>query len=278
MRALKVILAVFMTIVVIISARYFGPNRRYTAETAGQGISLSHKAPRGHSGEGPAVLELLAGFDAAKKPDIRFVLVGQVKDSKGWERLAPVSTETDSESSKQKYVFEVPHKAPATRYFYRFEAKAGEGQPLVLEQDGGRPMMVKFKGDVPAWILITHVLAMFGGFFLLIWSALHAFKPALGKGDAKSSARLGLWAWIVLFIGGLPIGFLMNYYAFDVAWEGFPFGKDVTDNKTQIALILWGIATLGLYIGKGRKAGLLAIGTAVIVLAIYLIPHSAQVG
>ena len=58
MKALRVVIAVLMTLLVIASARYFGPNRPYLVEAAGKGIGLSHKAPRGHSGEGPAELDL----------------------------------------------------------------------------------------------------------------------------------------------------------------------------------------------------------------------------
>jgi hypothetical protein len=278
MKAFRVILAVFMTLVVVVSARYFGPNRSYRVSATDQGVTLSHKAPRGHIGEGPAVLELAAsGLNGIEASDLEVALLGQVKGSSDWERLAPARIETDPETSERIIVFEVPHKAPTTRYFYRFEARVKEGEPFRVERDGGDPMMVKFKGHVPAWITIVHVLAMFGGFFLLIWSALYALLPALGKGDAKPAARLGLWAWIVMFVGGIPFGFLMNYYAFDVVWEAFPFGNDVTDNKTQVALILWGIATVGLYRGKGRKSAVFAMVVAVLVLALFLIPHSAQV-
>jgi hypothetical protein len=278
MKALRVVIAVLMTLLVIVSARYFGPNRSYVVEAAGMGIGLSHKAPRGHSGEGPAELDLKVDLKGIEESGLQVELVGQVKNSQGFERFSPVRVEPEPEGSMLVYTFEVPHKAPTTRYYYRFEARIQKGDPLVLQRDDGNPMMVKFKGNVPAWVVITHILAMFGGFFLLIWSALYAFRPAFGKGDAKPAARLGLWAWITMFLGGLPIGFLMNYYAFDVFWEAFPFGKDVTDNKTQIALLLWGISVLALYIGKGKKAGLLAIGTALVVLAIFLIPHSAQIG
>jgi hypothetical protein len=266
-----------MTLLVIASARYFGPNRPYIVEAAGKGIGLSHKAPRGHTGEGPAELELDVELKGVEESGLQVELVGQVKNSEVLERLSPVESEPGSDGSMRIYKFEVPHRAPATRYHYRFEARIQGGDPLVLERDDGSPMMVKFKGNVPAWIVITHILAMFGGFFLMIWSALYAFQPAFGKGDAKPAARLGLWAWITMFVGGLPIGFLMNYYAFDVFWEAFPFGEDVTDNKTQIALLFWGISVLALYFGKGKKAGILTIGTAIIVIALFLIPHSAQI-
>jgi hypothetical protein len=118
---------------------------------------------------------------------------------------------------------------------------------------------------------------MFGGFFLLILSTLHAWGLAWGREDHKAASSLAWWSWLVLFIGGVPVGFAMNYFAFNVIWEAFPFGGDVTDNKTQIALVLWALAALGLSYKKNRRSGVFAVLAGLLVLAIFLIPHSAQV-
>ncbi len=277
MNALRITIAVFLTLVVIIASRYFGPNRSYRVTTSGQGITLSHKAARSHIDEGPAVIRLEAEFEGVKESDVRIELVGKVKGTESWERIPHGAIDSESEGAGRVFLFEIPHKVPTTRYFYRFEAAMAGKSPLILAQKNGEPMMVKFKTSVPVWLITVHVLAMFGGFFFLIWSGLHALKPAAGKGDTKIAARLGWWAWITLFIGGVPLGIPMNYYAFGTTWEAFPFGGDVTDNKTQVALIVWGIAAIGLSRGKGRKSALLAVFAAIIVLAIFLIPHSAQV-
>ncbi|MFW5821682.1 MAG: hypothetical protein ACOCWA_10345, partial [Bacteroidota bacterium] len=55
-------------------------------------------------------------------------------------------------------------------------------------------------------------------------------------------------------------------------WTGFPFGKDLTDNKALIAFAFWIIAWLGNRQTGERKY--LVVLAAVINLAISLIPHS----
>ena len=60
-------------------------------------------------------------------------------------------------------------------------------------------------------------------------------------------------ATIAAFLGGYPVGFAMNWYAFGVLWEGVPFGTDATDNKTQLLfvyLLFLTLATLGSLRGR----------------------------
>jgi hypothetical protein len=193
------------------------------------------------------------------------------------DRFGPARTEPGPDGVGRTWVFQVPEKPLTTRYLYRFEATLGKepGAPrAILAREDGSPMMVKFKGPVPAGIVVFHVLGMFGGFFLLMLSLFHSVNLASGRGSPEKAARTAWGAWILMFIGGVPLGFAMNYYAFGVMWEAFPFGKDVTDNKTQIALILWGLAALILSRKGGRKAGLVGITAGLAVLAVFLIPHS----
>lgn len=272
MKVLRIIIAVVLTLIVIVSARRFGPNRPYEVKASSSSFTLSHEAPRGHSGEGPAELGLNVDFAGGKAADITVELLGRIKGEKEWETVEPTREESGT------YLFEIPAKPWGTRYFYKFQGRLADDPPVTLCQEGGEPMMVKFKGEVPAWILILHILAMFGGFFLLIWSALHALRLAAGGDDEGKAAPLAWWAWAVMFIGGVPLGFAMNWYAFGVVWEAFPFGRDVTDNKTQIALIIWGIAGLALTLKRSRKSGVFAAVAALLVLALFLIPHSVQVG
>jgi hypothetical protein len=279
MKTSRIVLAVVITLLVVVASRYFGPNRKYTVETRADGLVLSHKAPRSQTGEGPATLELRAKLDGRKASDLAVGLKGRVKGESDWERLGVARIETGEEGWDKVFVFEVPPKPYTTRYFYTFEIELPEeGGPLILARADGEPMMVKFKGEVPAWIVIAHILGMFGGFFLLILCAFHSVGLARGREDHLAASRLAWWSWILMFLGGVPFGWAMNYYAFDVIWEAFPFGGDVTDNKTQIALILWGLVAAGLSWKKGRKSGLIAVVGAILVLAIFMIPHSAQIG
>ncbi|MFA5804718.1 MAG: hypothetical protein WC879_08735 [Melioribacteraceae bacterium] len=125
---------------------------------------------------------------------------------------------------------------------------------------------IRFKDPVPIWVLIPHIFAMFFAMMLSTRTGLEFFnkEPKLDK--------LTLWTIIVLFIGGFPLGFAMNGLAFGEMWGGWPFGHDVTDNKTQIAFIAWLIAFY--FIKKNKNAKLAALLAAIIMLAVYLIPHS----
>jgi hypothetical protein len=78
----------------------------------------------------------------------------------------------------------------------------------------------------------------------------------------------------------------MNYYAFNVVWEGVPFGTDATDNKTQLLFLylamVWLVSLGSLTKGKWRDLyppkvlGWFGVVAFVLLFAIYLIPHSIQ--
>ena len=276
MKKLRLAGAVVITLLVVYAARHFGPNRSYCVEGTVAGVRLFHKAPRSHVGPGPAVLRL--EMKGEGKIPVQVLMKARIQGTEAWKTHPPVREEKAPDGGRI-LLFEVPHQPLTTRVYYRFEAKAEGGETVVLERRPGEPMMVKFKNAVPAWVVVPHVLCMFGGFFFLIWSAfILVFRH---REDAPGAPVRPAWlAWVIMFLGGVPFGIPMNWYAFGVYWEAFPFGKDVTDNKTQVALLVWGIATLILARSKGksRPARALAVTAAVLVLAIYLIPHSAQVG
>lgn len=277
MRTLRLILAVVVTLAVVFAARYFGPNRPFRVECTAGGVHYSHRTPRSHTGDGPAVLRLEVKAPSGQETLPTAVLAAKVKDTEVWHRYPPAREEAGPEGGRV-LVYEVPHQPPTTRVFYRFEVRAGGASPVVLERDSGDPLMVKFKNPVPVWVWVPHVLCMFGGFFFLIWCALIILLPA--RKDAPAVPVRPAWlSWTIMFIGGVPFGIAMNWYAFGVTWEAFPFGEDVTDNKTQVALVVWGVAALLLAIrkGQGKMTRVASVIAALVVLAIYLIPHSAQV-
>jgi len=290
MKILRIAVAVVLTLIMVIAARRYGPSHRYEVTGGTDRFSLYHKAPRGHDGEGPALIELMVKLNDIEISDLVLEMTGKVKGASEEETFLPASTEKAGPEWDYTCIFEIPHKPVTTRYHYKFQGrqKGDDSTKVVITQDNGDPMMVKFKGPVPSWILIPHILAMFAGLFLLIWSSLYSIslmsknqKSPNDEADPKSEAGrssciLAWWAFAVLFIGGVPIGFAMNYYAFDVYWEAWPFGGDVTDNKTQIALIIWGAATLGLTFKKNPKTGLATVIAGILVLMIYLVPHSLQ--
>jgi hypothetical protein len=93
---------------------------------------------------------------------------------------------------------------------------------------------------------------------------------ALTRGPSVSA--LALWTTGFLFLGGLILGPIVQKYAFGSFWTGWPFGHDLTDNKTLVAFIAWLIALVR--VRRNPSARISPIAAAFILLLIYLIPHS----
>jgi hypothetical protein len=84
--------------------------------------------------------------------------------------------------------------------------------------------------------------------------------------------RYTIWTVVLLFFGGLVLGPIVQYYAFGAYWTGWPFGGDLTDNKTLLAFIVWIIAFFKLR--KNPENRLWPIIASIVMLLVYLIPHS----
>jgi len=69
----------------------------------------------------------------------------------------------------------------------------------------------------------------------------------------------------------MVLGPLVQKYAFGEFWTGVPFGWDLTDNKTLIAVFAWILAVVMNH--KKERPGYI-IAAAVILLLVYSIPHS----
>jgi hypothetical protein len=131
---------------------------------------------------------------------------------------------------------------------------------------GGKPVIIRFKGPVPAWVLVPHMLVMFLAMLAAVRGGLEALRPE------GQTGKYALWTVILLFIGGFIFGPLIQKMSFGDWWTGFPLGFDLTDNKTLIAFVGWLIALLAG--GQGRRSRWWVLGAAVLMLVVYFIPHS----
>jgi hypothetical protein len=84
--------------------------------------------------------------------------------------------------------------------------------------------------------------------------------------------KLSYWTFGLLVLGGLIFGPIVQKYAFGEYWTGFPFGIDLTDNKTLIAAIGWIIALIAIVKTSNPKKWV--IFASVLMFIVYLIPHS----
>jgi hypothetical protein len=158
----------------------------------------------------------------------------------------------------------LPKQPPAGKLQYRIILqKDNESFEIPTEQ---KFVVIRFKGEVPLYILIPHIIVMFGAMLLSTRTGLEVFnkEPRL--------KIFTIWTIALLIIGGMILGPITQYYAFGEFWTGIPFGIDLTDNKTLIALIGWLIAAFALK--KSSKPKWWIIGASVLVFIVFLIPHS----
>ncbi len=142
---------------------------------------------------------------------------------------------------------------------------------IVLEKDGEKvrlseePIIIRFRNSVPAWAMIPHIILMFAAMLF----SNRAAMAAIGK---QKTYNYVLLTFITFVGGGLIFGPIVQKYAFGDWWTGWPFGTDLTDNKTAFAMIFWIAAFV-----KARKNPMhrtWVLVAAIVLLLIYYIPHS----
>jgi hypothetical protein len=158
----------------------------------------------------------------------------------------------------------LPNQPPAGKLNYRVKLASGSDEIAI---PGEGYIVTRFKGVVPGIVLLPHVLIMFIG---MLFSTRTGLEAIFKRNNIK---RLTIWTFGLLFVGGMILGPIMQYLAFGDWWTGVPFGWDLTDNKTLIAMIAWAWA-LWAVIKKGEEAGTPALVASIITIVIFLIPHS----
>ena len=109
-----------------------------------------------------------------------------------------------------------------------------EADGVSYHQDA--PLIIRYKGSVPAAVLVPHILLMFLAMFFAVMAGLAALL------NNPLYKRYSVVTLVLLVLGGLVFGCLVQKHAFDVYWAGFPMGGDLTDNKTLIAVLAFLIA------------------------------------
>jgi hypothetical protein len=157
----------------------------------------------------------------------------------------------------------LPHQPPAGKLEYQVRLTRDAETALFPE----RPAITRFKGAVPNAIIVPHVFAMFTGMLVANAAGLLALR------GEKRLFRISLVVIALLGVGGLFLGPLVQKAAFGAYWTGWPFGTDLTDNKTAVAVVAWAVAA---FRARGGRDARLAVGIAALVtLAVFMVPHSA---
>ncbi len=249
---LRWFLTIFITLSSVIYQRLTGPTHPSRGRVHIENTSVTYR--------------FLRNYDTTEDAPVKIVVPNEkIQGEMQWKRYKShddwslVSLERHGDT----LVTYLPKQPSAGKvmYWVTLRDKNGKRYPLSAE-----PVILRFKNPVPFVILIPHVIIMFVSMLLGVRAGLEA----LAKG--KNAYRFTRWATGLLFIGGLILGPLVQKYAFGAFWTGWPFGQDLTDNKTLFSFIFWGIA---LWVGRKKDKGRIwIIIAAVFQLLIYLIPHS----
>ena len=158
---------------------------------------------------------------------------------------------------------ELPKQPPSGKLQYYIRINSNNTETNIPKDN---PVIIRFKGDIPLPILLLHVIFMFAAMLVSTRAGMEIFRKE------PNFKKLAFWTIGLLTVGGLLLGPLVQNYAFGQYWSGVPFGFDLTDNKTLIAWLGWIIATVMIF--KSKKPKYWVIGAAVLLLVVFLIPHS----
>jgi len=165
-------------------------------------------------------------------------------------------------NKEEGFFAEVPAQAAAGKIEYYFEITDAAETKAYLKES---PVVIRFKGGVPGFILIPHIFFMF---LAMLFSNLSGLLAAFSINIYR---KYMLWTFGCLFIGGMILGPIVQLYAFGDLWTGIPFGWDLTDNKTLIAFVFWVLAVI---MNRKKDRPIYTVVAAIVLLLIYSIPHS----
>lgn len=263
--------------------RMTGPTypKRGSFEIAGE--TFSYRLVRSH--------ETTAGARVAiPDPGGPATAVVYYKRYKTDDAFAPLPMERESTDDGAELAAYLPVKPAAGKLEYYVVIHPTAGERIVLG-DGGKDepthtadegesagtsnIVIRYKDPVPDYVLIPHIFFMF-------FAMMFGMRAGLAALFAPAGMRPFGWvALIGITIGGMVLGPIVQKYAFGAYWTGFPFGGDLTDNKTLFMWVGWLIActTLGLR-PKRRESPLISrsvvILATIVMTAVYLVPHSMQ--
>jgi len=244
-------LAVIVTATTLVYQRMTGPTYPLRGHVVLGGQHIALKLLRTHGGADAMPVRIVAP-DTAVKGSVQW---RRFPSPDAWDTLALVRHGDTLATT-------LPHQPPAGKLAYQLRLARG-GERLVFPAE---PAITRFKGDISAYVIVPHLLCIFGGLLLLMRAGLGAMQR---EARYPAWSRAGL---LVFCLGGFVFGPWMQHQAFGPWWTGIPFGWDPTDNKTLIAVVAWLFALWRLRGGKDARGPVMA--AALITLVVFLVPHS----
>lgn len=243
--------AVVLTVVMAIYQRTTGPTYPVSGEVVLGGEEIEYTLLRTYGGQDDAEIVI-------DDPNYKLNGIFKFKRYKSYDEWQ----EVPMNHQDGKLVAVIPHQPPAGKVIYDITLTDGTSTVKLSPE----PVIIRFKGEVPNYVLIPHVILMFLAMLYSTRTGIEALakRPRVRK---YTLITIGL-----LIVGGLVFGPLVQKYAFGVYWSGIPFGWDLTDNKVAIAFIFWAIATYKVLRDPSKRGW--ALVAALVMTLVYLIPHS----
>ncbi len=251
------VVAFVLTVILAVFQRMTGPSYPKRSEVlAPDGQEIRFRLPRSHGGAG--------GLEVAIDPPEGFA--GGILEWRRYPVNEAWTAVTMERNPEGRLAASIPHQPPAGKVEYRLHLEAGDGRVAIPVDE---PVVARYRADVPAWVLIPHIIAMFGSMLVASRSLLEVLRPTTPDPRRSVVVAMGL-----LVVGGLFLGPVVQKFAFGAYWTGWPFGHDLTDNKTLIAFIAWLPATI-LALAERRIRAAVVVGW-IVMMGVFLIPHSLR--
>ncbi|MBT8382015.1 MAG: hypothetical protein KJO59_06630, partial [Ignavibacteria bacterium] len=199
------IIAFILTLAIAVYQRVTGPTHPVEESATVEETEVNAKFDRSHSGDGdqPVIVKLSSN-----------ILYGELY----WKRFKTNDDWNIVKMNKEENTLTtfLPHQPPAGKLEY-FVKIYGENSEVFLP---AKSIVTRFKGSVPDFILIPHIIFMFSAMLLALRAAMEIFK------QQPRFKVLTIITLVVLGIGGLILGPIVQKYAFGELWTGFPNGTD----------------------------------------------------
>ena len=258
-------LTILIAISTMIYQRATGPTYPKKIETQIAGESYKLKLLRSNEIGSPCHIDI-----PIENQDIKAVIYYRIYKSKDIWSLKRMNREISHEKAffgKGEEIsvlrYTLPEQAAAGKVEYYIELYNKEEKVFIQKEE---PVVVRFKGFVPRYILTPHIIFMI---FSLFFGLRAGIEVIANRGNTYMLAKITL---LFLGIGGLVLGPIVQLYAFGDLWTGWPYGGDWTDNKTIVAWLFWLVAVFVLR--KKPKNKVWPILAVIVLFAMYMIPHS----
>jgi hypothetical protein len=254
-------LAVLLMLATVVYQRRTGPTHPLRGSVAVAGREVAYKLIRSEETVRPARVAL-------PDPGVpAFLVWRRFPTQEAWTRQAMVQEGTHGKAELAGYL---PIQPAAGKIEYRVELQTAGTSTVIPATEA---IVLRYKGPVPTLLLVSHISMMF-------IAVLLGLRTALGAAVGPHTPRIHLWvALACMTLGGLILGPFVQKAAFGAYWTGFPWGYDLTDNKTLLMWLAWALAAGAAgFTLRTRETWvrMTVMAASAAMMVVYLIPHSMR--